>query len=104
MYELGAAIIGTVLAAIGTATQVNEVLEIISLVFTILGAIVSFIVVPLLSWYRTAKKDGKITPDEIKEAAKTLEDGLKKTEKVIKDQKADHDKREDIKKEKGNHE
>ena len=30
-----------------------------------LGAIISMIVLPILSWYKNAKKDGKITTDEI---------------------------------------
>ena len=76
--------IGTALGVVGTATQLNEVLKTISLIITILGAFVSFVVVPLLNWYKNAKKDGKITLDEIEEGAKTLEDGLKKTEDVIK--------------------
>ena len=74
--------IGTGLAAVGTATQLNEVLQTISLVITILGAFVSFVVVPLLSWYRNAKKDGKITTEELKDAADKLSDGISKTKEA----------------------
>ena len=101
--ELIAGGIGTGLAAVGTATQLNEVLQTISLVITILGALVSFVVVPLLSWYRNAKKDGKITADELKDAAEALKDGLDKTKQSIKgSQTEDKDKREEIKKKGGN--
>ena len=94
--------IGTGLAVLGTATQLNEVLQAISLIITILGALVSFVVVPLLSWYRNAKKDGKITADELKDAAEALKDGLDKMKQSIKgSQTADEDKREEIKKKGG---
>ena len=74
--ELIAGGIGTALGAVGTATQTNEVLETISLVITILGALVSFVIVPLINWHRSAKKDGKITLDEIKDASEIAKDGL----------------------------
>lgn len=100
--ELIAGGIGTGLAVLGTATQLNETLQTISLVITILGALVSFVVVPLLSWYRDAKRDGKITTDELKDAAKTLEEGTKKTKEAINGAQTDgEDKREEIKKKGG---
>lgn len=83
--ELITGIIGTGCGVVGTATQTNEVLQIVSLVITILGGLVSFIVVPLLNWYRNAKKDGKITLDEIQVGAETLKDGLDKTQEQIDD-------------------
>lgn len=100
--ELIAGGIGTGLAVLGTATQLNEVLQTISLIITILGALVSFVVVPLLSWYRNAKKDGKITADEVKDAAETLAHGLDETKQAVKEsQTANEDKREEIKKKGG---
>lgn len=93
---------GTAIAVLGTATQINEVLQTISLIITILGALVSFVVVPLLSWYKNAKKDGKITFEEVKDASKTLKDGLDKTKQSIKgSQTENEDKREEIKKKGG---
>lgn len=82
--ELITATIGTALGVVGTATQTNEVLETVSLVITICGAVVSFIVVPLLNWYRSAKKDGKITLDEVQEGIETAKEGLDKTQEQIK--------------------
>lgn len=100
--ELIAGGIGTGLGVLGTATQFNEVLQTISLIITILGALVSFVVVPLLSWHKNAKKDGKITADELKDAAEALKDGLNKTKQSIKgSQTTDEDKREEIKKKGG---
>lgn len=74
--ELIAGTLATGLSATGTALQTNELLQTISLIITILGAIISMIVLPILSWYKNAKKDGKITTDEIKEGIDTLQEGL----------------------------
>ena len=76
--ELITGAFGTTLGIVGTATQTNEILETISLIITICGAIVSFVVVPLLNWYQKAKKDGKITSDELKEGIETLSNGIEK--------------------------
>ena len=70
--------VGTSLGVIGTATQTNEVLQTISLIITIIGAFISMILVPILSWYLKAKQDGKITPDEIKEGVEIAKDGTEK--------------------------
>ena len=74
--ELITGAIGTTLGAVGTATQTNEILQTISLVVTIVGAIISMIVVPLISWWQRAKKDGKITEEEIQEGIEIISDGL----------------------------
>lgn len=81
--ELIAGGVGTALSAVGTATQVNETLQTISLIITILGALVSFVVVPLLNWFKEAKKDGKITTDELSEGVETLQEGISKTQETI---------------------
>ena len=75
--------VGAVLGSVGTALQINEILQTISLVLTILGALVSFIIVPILSWYRTAKKDEKISTEELEEAAHILDEGAKKTKETL---------------------
>ena len=78
IYEFIAGVFGTGTCAVGTALQTNEVLQMVSLIITILGGIVSLIVLPILNWYNKAKQDGKITPDEIKEGVETLQEGLDK--------------------------
>ena len=70
------ATLGATLGAVGTATQTNETLETISLIITIIGAILSFIVCPLLSWYNKAKKDGHIDSEEIEDLTKEISKGL----------------------------
>ena len=74
--------IGTALSAIGTGLQTNEVLETISLIITIIGGIITFIIAPLLSWYNKSKADSKIDTNEIQEAIKIISNGSEK----IKDQ------------------
>lgn len=79
-------VIGTALSSFGALAQAHEIIEIISLIVTILGAILTFIVMPLLNWYSKAKKDDIITVDEIKEGIETLKDGIKNVDKEIKDE------------------
>ena len=95
--EIAGGVIGTSLSALGTALQVNEVLQTISLIITILGGIITFLIIPLVNWHRNAKKDGKIDASEIKEASKIVEEGVTQ----IKSQVEGKDKREEINKMKG---
>ena len=91
--ELVAGLFGTGGCVVGTALQTNEVLQTISLVITILSGIVTLIVLPLLNWYRDAKKDGKVDADEIKEGVETLQEGLDKLQdKLDKGEKKDENK------------
>lgn len=85
--ELLTGSVGTAISAVGTATQTNEVLQTISLVITILGGIITFIVVPLINWYTKAKKDGKIDKDELKDGVNIIIDGSKDVKEVIDDKK-----------------
>lgn len=74
--ELITGSVGTALGVAGTAAQTNEILQTVSLVLTIMGALVSFVIVPLLNWYSNAKRDGKITKEEANEGLATLKKGL----------------------------
>lgn len=76
--ELIGGSIGTALSAVGTGLQTNDVLQTISLIITIIGGLITFIIVPLLTWYKNAKKDGKIDADEAQEAIKIITDGSEK--------------------------
>ena len=79
------ATLGATLGAVGTATQTNDTLETISLIITIIGAILSFIVCPLLSWYNKAKKDGKIDSEEIEELTKDISKSVNEIGDVLND-------------------
>lgn len=75
--------IGTALSAVGTATQTNQILQTISLIITIIGALISMVIIPILNWYLKAKKDGKITKEEIKEGIDIVSDGTKEFIDVV---------------------
>lgn len=80
--------IGTALSAIGTGLQTNEVLETISLIITIIGGIITFIITPLISWYNKSKtNDSKIDTDEVQEAIKIITHGSEKIKDQINNEK-----------------
>ena len=83
--ELIGGAIGTSLSAVGTAIQVDEILRYVSLGITILGGIISMIIIPLLNWWKEAKKDGKITKEEIEEAGKIISSGSESIKDKTKD-------------------
>lgn len=80
--ELITGAVGTCVSAIGTVTQTNDILQTVSIVITIIGAVISMIIVPVLSWYLKAKSDGKITTDEAKEGLDTLKEGVNKVKEI----------------------
>ena len=83
VFQLVGGLFGTSMSAVGTALQTSEVMQIISLAITIIGGIISMIVIPLLNWYREAKKDGKVTVDEIGEGVNTLQEGLNGVKNIV---------------------
>ena len=83
---------GTALSFIGTATQTNEILQNISLVITIIGGLITFIILPLLNWYQKSKQDGKIDKDELKDGIDIIVDGTEKIKDEI--DKKDNNKKE----------
>lgn len=76
--------IGIVLSAVGTSMQPNDVLETISLIITIIGGIFTFIIMPLLNWYKKSKADdNKIDTDEVKEAIEIITHGSEKIKEQV---------------------
>lgn len=58
-----------------TFIQQNEIMQIISFSVTILSGVVS-LAFNIYKWVRKAKKDGKITDEELDELASLVEGGL----------------------------
>ena len=56
-----------------TALLTTDVLQIILTVIGIISAIVS-LAYNIYQWYRKAKEDGKITPDEVEELVDTIKE------------------------------
>ena len=69
-------LIGTGMSSVGAIVDVNQVLSIISYVITIVGGILTLIVIPLITWWKRAKKDGKITKEEIDEGVHIIQNGV----------------------------
>lgn len=88
--ELITGSVGTAISAVGTGLQTNDVLQTISLVITIIGGIITFIVVPLVNWYNKAKQDGKITKDELKDGVDIIIDGSQEVKDAIDEKRKDN--------------
>ena len=73
-------------AVVFTASQTQEVLQIISIILTCLATLFS-LAFTLYTWYLKAKSDGHITKDEIKEAGKIVDDHLKQIDDITKKKK-----------------
>ena len=81
--EVVGGIVGTGVTAVGTGLQTNEVLQAISIVLTIIGSIIT-IAMALTNWWKNAKKDGKITKEEINEGVGIIVDGANEIKDKVK--------------------
>ena len=65
-------------AIIMTAVQTDRIFQYISLGLTILATALSVLLslVKLIKWWKDAKKDGKITKEELDEAESIIKDGI----------------------------
>jgi len=81
--ELISGSIGTALSAIGAGLQTNEILQTISIIITIIGGLITFIIMPFVNWYKSAKKDGKIDTEELKDGINIIVDGSEKIKEEI---------------------
>lgn len=72
----GFAYLGDAVAVVFTAIQTDAVFQYISLGLTILATLCSIIIslLQLMKWWKNAKKDGKITEEEINDGQKIIED------------------------------
>ena len=68
--------ISTIVAGTSTAVQPDQVLQYISLGLTIIATLIT-IILGLRAWWKDAKKDGKIDKEEVEQAVKIVEDGVK---------------------------
>ena len=82
----GSALLGTLLSAVGTALQTDEVLRYISLSLTIIGGLLT-ICLNVIKWRKDAKKDGKITGEEIEDLLTKLKENIEDVKKDANDRK-----------------
>ena len=66
-----------------TAVQTKEVFEIISLILSIIISIL-IITSKIITWFKKAKEDGKITKEEINEGVGIIVDGVNEVKDKIK--------------------
>lgn len=73
--------VGTMISALSiNVDNLRSIESIVAIICTSIGlliTIISSVVIPLIKWYKNAKKDGKIDAGEILEGTETLKDGLK---------------------------
>lgn len=76
-HETGMNYIADVFAVAGAVTQSEELRSTISWILTIIATLISiaFTLFQLYNWYKEAKKDGKISSDEIEEAKNIINGG-----------------------------
>ena len=83
--KLTCGIVGTLMSSVGL-TATAEVEQIVSIVCTILGlliTIVSCVIIPIIKSVLKAKADGKITADEVNDIIDTADKGISEVKDEI---------------------
>jgi hypothetical protein len=70
---------GSSVSTVLTITQTNEVFQTVQLIFSILAFVVT-IAYTVWKWYKKAKQDGKITPEEVEELFDNLKNNIKEND------------------------
>lgn len=86
--NIAGAICGNVMSALGIAMSTTDLSQIISIVCTVIGTVItifSALVIPIWKSIRKAKEDGKITPDEVQDIINVTKEGLNKIQGDKKD-------------------
>lgn len=79
---------GTAVSATGAGLSVTEVQAIVSIIFTVLGFVISVLVplgIKLYNKIKKAKEDGKIDKEELDDIVDTGKEIVDETKKVIDD-------------------
>ena len=91
--SLTAGICGTAISAAGAGLSVNELQAIISIIVTIAGFIISVLIplcVKLSNKIKSARADGKVDKEEMKDIISTGKEIVDETKKVIEEVKDKH--------------
>lgn len=76
--KLLGALIGNAVAAVGWLQDMENIISIICCIAGLVITIITCLIIPVWKKIAEAKKDGKITPDELGEIADTLQEGIDK--------------------------
>ena len=79
--KLCGALIGNVVSTAGWLQDMENIVSIICCIAGLIITLITCVIVPVWKKIAEAKKDGKITPDELDEIADTLQDGIDKINK-----------------------
>ena len=79
-YKDGLSIGGNIVSYALSAVQQNEILQVISMVLSVLTSLV-ILAYNIWKWYRKAKQDGKISKEEMDELGDILQDGKDEIER-----------------------
>ena len=74
--KLVGAIIGNTIATAGWLQDMENIVSIVCCIAGLLITLITCVIVPVWKKIVEAKKDGKITPDELGEIADTLQNGI----------------------------
>ena len=74
--KLFGALIGNVVATVGWLQDMENIVSIVCCIVGLVITVITCVIVPVWKKILEAKKDGKITPDELGEIADTLQDGI----------------------------
>lgn len=82
-YSIMSGAVGSLLTSMGFIASSNELLQLISLVCTIVGIIFTMIIIPVMNWKSKAMEDGKITNKEILELIDSLQKGVSEVKNTV---------------------
>ena len=74
--KLCGALIGNVITTAGWLQDMENIVSIVCCIAGFIITLITCVIVPVWKKILEAKKDGKITPDELEEIADTLQDGI----------------------------
>ena len=76
--KLFGALIGNVVATVGWLQDMENIVSIVCCIVGLVITVITCVIIPVWKKILDAKKDGKITPDELGEIADTLQQGIDK--------------------------
>ena len=77
-------IIGSFISAVGISISSETLDHIVSMICAVIGLLITTItclVIPLIKWYKNARKDGKIDVKELDDLSHILQDGKNEIDK-----------------------
>ena len=90
--ELVGSVICTAVAGTSTAIQPDVIFQYIQIVLTIIATLIT-IILGIRAWWKDAKKDGKITKDEIEQGISIIKDGVENIKDITKGNKENENKK-----------